>query len=321
MIGPTKLCPKGIGLVLVDLDGTILIDGIKITNRVLDTLSLARERGCMVCVSTGRGLFMVPEQLRLPEAMDYLICANGAHVYDTIAGTLREQTMTREQVLEMMDALRALRPGWNGFIGDRAYFEWRSFSYMATGRMEPLTPERARKALHTGFGTRARGMSRKTKWGLRTMKRILTHRENNFQVFRLRPYVEAAEDGIYKIGCSLASREACERAIAILEHMGDFEVARMGSRELEITAKGVTKGTSAQWLMDHLNVSQECTVAFGDSENDSPLIEVCGTFVAMGNADDRVKSRAADVCESNYDDGVARWLERAMAEADGAQYA
>ena len=356
MIGPTRLCPQGIGLILVDLDDTVLIDGTKMTERVIDTIALARERGVMTCVSSGRALHMVPKRLRGPETMDYLICANGAVVYDTIDGMLRERLIPRERALAVMDAVEPLGAGWNAFVDGKSYFEWRSLSYLVTGRRQPLggagrlSGEGMRHAIRTGGGRSYRGTGPRQPLGgsdrlsgsdmrhalhtgaalhtkatmlrlrraARFAKRIVQHDDSMRQVFDIRPYIEAAEGDLLKMGCTLSSPKACERAIDILEHMGDFEIARMSTTELEITAKGATKGNAATWLMERLGIEPACAVAFGDSENDATLAEVCGTFVAMGNADRRVRELADDVCETVYDDGVARWLERAMAEADGA---
>lgn len=313
MIGPTALCPNGIALAFFDLDDTILTDGTKLSPRVLDAIALSRERGCMACVSSGRAIHMVPELLTKPEAMDYLVCANGAFVHDTFGDTLYERLMTREQVLAAMDALVPLNAAWNAFVEGHSYFEWRSLSYMVTGRREPLTNKTLRKSLHTG------GSWRQLRRAARFARRLVTNRDNMDQVWRVRPIVEAAEGGIAKVGCSLPTPEACERAMATLDHLGAYEVARMSGTELEITAKGTTKATAALWLMDYLGVDPSCAVAFGDSENDAPLAEVCGTFVAMSNGDGRIKEIADDVCESVYDDGVARWIERALAEADGVR--
>lgn len=314
MIGPTTLCPQGIGLILLDLDDTVLIDGTKISPRVIDAIALARERGCMAAVASGRPQVMVPEALQHPESMDYHICTNGSAIYDTIGGIMYDRPLTREQALGLLDALEPLHPGWNGFIGGEAYFEWRGVTYMATGRTPTVKDLRgAGGGLHTGMG-------RYTRKALRFAKRFFVNREGRHQVRSIRPAVEAAENGVEKLGCSLPSPAACDRAIETINHLGDYQVARMGRQELEITAGDVTKGSAARWLMDYLHLDPACVVAFGDSENDAPLIDACGVFVAMGNADESVKARATDVCESVYDDGVARWLERQMAEADGANH-
>lgn len=325
MIGPTKLCPEGIGLVLLDLDDTVVADGTKISLRVVDAINLARERGCMVAVASGRSWSMVPELLRKPESMDYLICANGAAVYDTIGGTLLEHKMSSEQVLRLMDALKPLHAGWYAFIGDKTYFEWRSFSYMLVGRAPSIKSIRAAGSTSAGgpvkaLGSLHTGMGRFVRRVARTTRRIATNDEGREQVRSVRKYVEAADEGVLKVGCSLPTSAACDRALEVIEHIGGFEVARMGGHELEITAAGVNKGVSARWLMDYLKIDPSCAVAFGDSKNDETLRDACGVFVAMDNSQEYIKGLADDVCESVYDDGVARWLERAMAEADGAEH-
>ena len=38
------------------------------------------------------------------------------------------------------------------------------------------------------------------------------------------------------------------------------------------------------------------------------MIKLCGTGVAMQNANDKVKLAADYICQSNDEDGVARWI-------------
>ena len=83
----------------------------------------------------------------------------------------------------------------------------------------------------------------------------------------------------------------------------------MGQTELEITARGTTKGTGARLLLDLLGVDAERSVAFGDGGNDLPLADAVGRFVAMGNAEESVRQAAAEVCAPVNEDGVAQWIE------------
>ena len=46
------------------------------------------------------------------------------------------------------------------------------------------------------------------------------------------------------------------------------------------------------------------TAAFGDAENDIPMIKEAGFGVAMGNAEDAVKAAADYVTASNNEDGI-----------------
>jgi hydroxymethylpyrimidine pyrophosphatase-like HAD family hydrolase len=72
-----------------------------------------------------------------------------------------------------------------------------------------------------------------------------------------------------------------------------------------------TKGLGLKALCGALGVSLGETAAYGDAENDMPMLEAAGTGVAMKNAPDRVKGCADRVTElTNDEDWVAREWER-----------
>ena len=50
-------------------------------------------------------------------------------------------------------------------------------------------------------------------------------------------------------------------------------------------------------------------VAFGDDLNDIDLLTHAGVSVAMKNALESVKEIADHICDTNDNDGVAKWLE------------
>jgi Cof subfamily protein (haloacid dehalogenase superfamily) len=68
-----------------------------------------------------------------------------------------------------------------------------------------------------------------------------------------------------------------------------------------------SKGIAA--LAGHWGIKQTEIVAFGDDIIDIDLLEYCGIGVAVSNALNDVKAVADDICESNDNDGVAKWLE------------
>ena len=58
-------------------------------------------------------------------------------------------------------------------------------------------------------------------------------------------------------------------------------------------------------LLSDMNIAPEEVIAFGDGDNDVPLIQAAGTGVAMGNASPAVKEAADITAPSNNDDGIA----------------
>ena len=64
---------------------------------------------------------------------------------------------------------------------------------------------------------------------------------------------------------------------------------------MDVHPPGYTKGTACEYLYQKLNIPKENTYAFGDGENDTEMLHLVGTSIAMGNADDEVKKHASTV--------------------------
>ena len=76
--------------------------------------------------------------------------------------------------------------------------------------------------------------------------------------------------------------------------------------------KQATKAKAAAALAAYWGIAQSEMVAFGDDLNDIDLLKYCGISVAMGNAFDEVKAIADYICDTNDNDGVAKWLEEKL---------
>lgn len=79
-----------------------------------------------------------------------------------------------------------------------------------------------------------------------------------------------------------------------------------GDIRMDIYKPGYSKGTACKFLYEKLGINREDTYAFGDGLNDREMLQLVGTGIAMGNAPDEVKAIADEVCESVFDDGVAK---------------
>lgn len=76
----------------------------------------------------------------------------------------------------------------------------------------------------------------------------------------------------------------------------------------QIMSVDATKSKTISRLAKHWNIGMEEIVAFGDDLNDIDMIEACGMGVAMGNALEEVKKKADHICDTNDNDGIAKWL-------------
>jgi len=97
------------------------------------------------------------------------------------------------------------------------------------------------------------------------------------------------------------------------EIMADFptvDVIRYaGERWYRFADKAADKWNGVKALADYSGIEVSEIAAFGDDYNDVEMLRGCGVGVAMANAVDKVKAVADHICDTNNNDGVAKWLE------------
>jgi 5-amino-6-(5-phospho-D-ribitylamino)uracil phosphatase len=79
---------------------------------------------------------------------------------------------------------------------------------------------------------------------------------------------------------------------------------------LEISVQGVTKESGVREVCEMLGIAMNEVMAVGDSDNDVCLLCSAGLGIAMGNAEEHVKSIADAVTGFNNDGGVAQAIRR-----------
>ena len=80
----------------------------------------------------------------------------------------------------------------------------------------------------------------------------------------------------------------------------------------KLSKKDATKERAIEALCKYLNIQASQIAAFGDDYNDIGMLKLCGKGIAMENAIAEVRQVADEVCASNEEDGVAKWIERLL---------
>lgn len=80
----------------------------------------------------------------------------------------------------------------------------------------------------------------------------------------------------------------------------------------EFTAQGIDKARALSVALPERGIDPSELVAFGDGQNDIPMLRLAGVGVAMANATDEVKGAADMVTLSNNEDGIAAALENLL---------
>lgn len=270
-------------ILFLDIDGTLCEPGEQVSQVTIDALHRAQANGHKIFISTGRNIPSI-QPFVLAIGFDGIIASAGGHIIAD--GAVLED---RKMPQELLD--HALRT-----------FDKHNVSYM----------------LETDQGTYADVEKHLKKWekNLSTanseMKRMMVQL---LQGLGMLPLSEFDNQPVYKI-CYIGDNEP--EVLAAIGELGDeFETVLQDNMvpdqpriNGETMQKGVDKGVAVKHICAHYGVGLEDAIAFGDSGNDLPMLDVAGTAVVMGNAAPSIKAHATVVCESCKDDGIAHELER-----------
>jgi hypothetical protein len=250
----------------LDLDGTLLNSGLRLSDANAEAVRAAMEHGVQVVLATARFYGIASRTASRLEVQTPLICSNGALVKRPGDGEdLLRLDLDRDLAREVT-ALGDER-GWEMFttIGDTTYMQMRP----------GIIPERL-------------------PGGLKIAERHSDHLDEGAPTCVLVFGHEAVDE--------IASRflPACERRAAI-----SINRPTNSAHYVILTHPDADKASALEIVLKELGVSPKETVAIGDSESDIGIFRMSGLGIAMRNSPDEVKREALHVAPSNDEDGVA----------------
>lgn len=257
-------------LIAMDMDGTLLNEQLKISDRTQKALHAAKKKGIYVTLATGRMYcsalpFAQGLQLDVP-----LITYNGALIKDACTEeTYYHEPVFYEAALTVIELAEARGLHINVYLDDKLYvqeIEERTKLYLKIANV-PAYP-----------------------------------------VGRLSSFLKAAPTKILVIGEPEELRELQQAIQKKLGQQ--VEITKSKPFFLEIISCHASKGKALASLAEKWGIEREEIMAFGDNYNDLSMLDYAGLGVAMGNAPDDVKQKADLVAESNEEDGMAKVIER-----------
>ena len=271
-----------IQLLAIDMDGTALNRRNTLSSRNQEALQAAVDSGVYVVPATGRQFSGLPPELEKVHGIRYYLCSNGAVVYDRMENRILHQDLMNCEL-----ALRAMRKicEYSSASSD-IYINGKAFT------------STARYASPQKFGVDK--LHEKTFLASRTPEADLVEFLSKSQ---LRP------EKIFTIFQDSSEYSRCWQELCTWP-----EIALTTSIEnaLEVTNRTATKGGGLQALADILGIAAESVMAVGDGLNDISMLDWAGASVAMGNANEAVKSHARFLTADCDTDGLAlavgRWI-------------
>ena len=280
-------------LIALDLDGTLLDRQGTVTPRTRQAIADAVAQGVVVLPATGRPLSNLPPVVAQLPGIRYAITSNGAAVWDLGA--------------DPMSAVYSRY--WNAA-------EHRTTEPTALiARPMPVELAREAFALYMEYpGASSTGMAR---FGVRYARRTGSTEarqpnDGRFTVVNdLSEWMSRHAHEVEKFCMFFDTPEEAQAALPRFYALEGAEVVQGAPDNIELTAKGVDKGTALLALADRLGIPREATAAFGDSENDRAMLEKAGIAAVMANGMPQIKALADLVSTGDCDhDGVAELFQR-----------
>lgn len=266
-------------LIAMDLDGTLNNDEKRITPKTLEALMAAQEHGVRLALASARpspGLFKERDALGLCRYGGILMSYNGGRIVDAASGrVLFETAMDLETARQVLHFLEAL----------------------------PVTPI-------LDDGTRFYVTDPE---GYKVAYECQNNRMEFTQVENLANFLSFAPIKILMSVLPEELGQVQEQIAQILPQA--LTVVQTAPFYLEVIPRCIHKGQGILNVCKALGLSPSQVMAFGDAENDIPMLRTAGLGIAMGNATAPVKAAADYVTLSNNHDGIAAALEIFLKEA------
>lgn len=140
-------------------------------------------------------------------------------------------------------------------------------------------------------------------------------RSDDAFISSVRPYYAALEvvddalaaaggDDVLKLAIFDSGRAETRTGPAIRALGLPADVVVSGENWVDIMRPGANKGKALLHLQQHLGISREQTMAFGDYLNDAEMLDAAGHSYAVANAHPSIRARARHQAASNLDEGV-----------------
>lgn len=264
--------PKG--MICLDLDGTLLNNQGKVSERNRKCLVDCLDQGFKVYLVTGRPYCFAKY---IAESVDWRIgviaCAGACYEWN---GQLTVHEIASEALAKIIGCLE--RSTAHAFFKGRSYFYTheaydRRFLY---DHMNDRFPEKLKVRSFTELP-------------YSELKRAAAH--------------------IHKILVYDTDSDKLHQLEAQMCRIPSLNVSRYNEISFDVTAEGTDKGTAIREIRQRLYLEKSQVLAIGDAMNDLPMFREAGRRIAMGNAKPRIKEMCHEVTRSNEEDGVAWILE------------
>ena len=269
-----------IGIIALDLDGTLLNSNKELSAGNLAALQRAANAGIEIVPTTGRFYGGMPAVIRELPFVRYVITINGAQVADLKTGeVIYKAEIPWQQAIDIMTLLDEHPVIYDCYQDNAAW----------------MTAEQKNHIDRIVASPHYRKMLHELRQPVPELKAVLAERKKDVQ--KVQFFTDLPE---------LWTRMMKE----LPERFENLCVSSSVSDNIEINQAHANKGEALYALADHLGVEHQATLAFGDGLNDLSMLKAAGIGVAMANAEPEAKEAADWITLSCDEDGVAHGINK-----------
>ncbi len=266
-----------IKLMAFDMDGTLLDKNNDITENTLKALNLAEEKGINLALITGR-VYISPKKYKEVSNLNCSVAStNGGCIFDENGNKIYNAPLDKNQLNLSIDLLRETG----------MYFHL----YPIDGLITPYKDNPSatnRNRMPKGFDD------------------LLKVRIMDFDEMK------NLDEEIYKI---IIIDNDNEKRLQFRKKLDEHGIYNSSSwiNNIEITSKYATKEIAIKKLAEHYGVDLKDVAAFGDNENDIPMLNAVGHGFLMGNSPDSIRQMTNAKIIGNHDEeGVYNQLKEIL---------
>ena len=270
-----------IRLLGLDLDGTLLNNKKQINGPDEDRIKKTMQKGIIVVPVTGRPLKGIPENIKKLFHSSYMITSNGAVTTDIkLQKNIDGAYLNSKKVLDIVELLQSQKEE----VMVEVFAD--GIGYVQKKQLDVI------KEMYRG-----------------------TNLESYFHTSRIpindiKSLIVSRNDDIAEISIMTRSIAIKKEIQKLLMEFSDIKITSSVQTDLEINALNAGKGLALLRLAKKLGIQSSEIMACGDSGNDIEMLQSARIAVAMGNANEEVKSIADFVTSSNEENGVAYAIDR-----------
>ncbi|MDE5545234.1 MAG: HAD family hydrolase [Malacoplasma sp.] len=265
-----------------DLDGTLLSDGITLTNRTLMAIEYLKSKGTKIGIATGRSLFFSDYFAKVLNVDLPLVCVNGAWMVEPKTfSTISTKFIDSKTKFELLDLLKKENKDFLVYTTSGAYTSSENLPFWK--RLMKMQDQIA---------------ERKIKSNLKFEMKVVKDK-----IFYLK-------QDLLKILICVDDVSEKVRIENLLKAFPTVSFASSQSGIIDIFNSEADKAFGIESAINNFKINKREVMVFGDNENDINMFKMFPTLsVALKNADYSVRKEAKYVTEFTCEEeGVADFI-------------